>query len=367
VESPAVAPAAAAPTVFAPAPAPATIAAAAPATIAAAATTAAAATATVPDAVLLRRPAAQPQPQPKPIVPDAPKQQAPEPPKKVSDISAEVATRFDGYRPAFQLVNNQAASANGADGSHDSTLRVDDLDASIVGSGLNYARSASNGHVVGPPVRRPIPAGAWVAGIAVAAVFGFVLFRPHTNTVQTTATSTAAAPIAVPVQQHTATAPTHSGRSNHAVAHVAPKPKLAPPSPAAVTHTSSPTTAPAAQANVAPPPVASVTHAAPARAVVRRPPPIDRSALPTIDYVDASYGRYGRAVSVQWSSTAQAAADVQLTDARGTLIGERAVNGGRSAVVVGLPRGYHGGVYIQVSVTGYHSERVVQTSSLTPF
>ena len=89
--------------------------------------------------------------------------------------------------------------------------------------------------------------------------------------------------------------------------------------------------------------------------------------MPQIDYVDASYGRYGRAVRVEWSSSAQAAADVQLTDARGTLIAERAVNGGRSLVVVGLPRGYHGGIFIQVSVTGYHSERVVQTSSLSPF
>ena len=109
------------------------------------------------------------------------------------------------------------------------------------------------------------------------------------------------------------------------------------------------------------------THAAPAHTVVRRPPPVDRSALPTIDYVNATYGRYGRAIRVDWSSTAQAAADVQLTDARGTLIGERAVGAGRSYVVMGLPRGYHGGIFVQVSVTGYHSERVVQTSSLTPF
>jgi hypothetical protein len=163
------------------------------------------------------------------------------------------------------------------------------------------------------------------------------------------------------------TAPAHVARPNHVVAHVVPKPKVVPPSPAAVTQTPAPTTAPAPQAHVAAPPVASVTHAAPARTAVRRPPPVDRSALPTIDYVDASYGRYGRAVRIQWSSSAQAAADVQLTDARGTLIGERAVNGGRSIVVVGLPRGYHGGVYIQVSITGFHSERVVQTSSLSPF
>jgi hypothetical protein len=192
------------------------------------------------------------------------------------------------------------------------------------------------------------------------------LFRPHPHTVQpTTAANTAAAPVAA-ARGRTVTSPAHVARPN-IVAHVATKPKVAPPSPAAVTQTPAPTTTPARQANVAPPPAATVTHAAPARTVVRRPPPVDRSALPQIDYVDASYGRYGRAVRVQWSSTAQAGADVQLTDARGTLIGERAVGAGHSYVVMGLPRGYHGGIFVQVSITGYHSERVVQTSSLTPF
>jgi hypothetical protein len=332
---------------------------------------AAAATATVPESIAQRRPPAQPQPQPKPITPDAPKQQAPEAPKQVRDIAAEVATNFDGYRPAFQLVKSPATSQSSATvGSsvapNDSTLRVDDLDASIVGSGLNYARS-TNGVHVGPPVRRPLPAGAWFAGIAVAAVLGFVLFRPHSHTVQPTTTlNTAAAPVAA-AHGRTVTSPAHATRPNHIVAHVAQKPKVAPPSPAAVTQTPAATTPPASQANVARPPAATVTHAAPAHTVVRRPPPVDRSALPTIDYVNATYGRYGRAIRVDWSSTAQAAADVQLTDARGTLIGERAVGAGRSYVVMGLPRGYHGGIFVQVSVTGYHSERVVQTSSLTPF
>ena len=336
---------------------------------AAAAVAPAAATATIPDDIAQRRPSAQPQPQPKPIITDAPKPQAPEAPKRVSDISAELANKFDGYRPAFQLVNNQAASqtsatTGGGTAPHDSTLRVDDLDASIVGSGLNYAR---NGYVAEAPVRRSIPAGAWVAGIAVAAVLGFVLFRPHTAPT-TTATNTAAAPVAAPAQHHNVAAPAHAAQSTHVVAHVATKPKVvAPPSPAAVAQTPAPTTAPVTHANVAPPPVATVAHAAPARQVVRRPPPVDRSALPNIDYVNAAYGRYGRAVRVDWSSTAQASADVQLTDARGTLIGERTVGPSRSFVVVGLPRGYHGGIFVQVSVTGYHSERVVQTSSLSPF
>jgi hypothetical protein len=338
---------------------------------AAVAPAAVAATATIPDDIAQRRPSAQPQPQPKPVITDAPKPQAPEAPKRVSDISAELANKFDGYRPAFQLVNNQAASqtsatAGGGTAPHDSTLRVDDLDASIVGSGLNYARSATNGQVVGAPVRRSIPAGAWVAGIAVAAVLGFALFRPH-SAPTTTATNTAAAPVAVPAQHHTVAVPARAAHATHVVAHVATKPKVAPPSPAAVAQTPAPTTAPVAHANVAPPPVATVAHTAPARQVVRRPPPVDRGALPNIDYVNAAYGRYGRAVRVDWSSTAQASADVQLTDARGTLIGERTVGPSRSFVVVGLPRGYHGGIFVQVSVTGYHSERVVQTSSLSPF
>ena len=110
-----------------------------------------------------------------------------------------------------------------------------------------------------------------------------------------------------------------------------------------------------------------LSSAAIARKIAPRPAQIDHSALPEIDAVDAAYTRLGRAVSIAWYSYAQANADVQLTDARGTLIAQGSVRGMRSRLLLPLPRGYHGDVYVQVSVTGFHEERVVQTSSLPPF
>ena len=286
---------------------------------------------------------------------------------------------FEGYRPAFQLINSKATTPRnmheaglvGVDGlagsPSDSAVHVDDLDSSIVGSGLNYARSANGAHVAVEPAWRRVPAGAWLAGIAAVAILGFVLTRPHGPAVQSAHNAaTASAPAAVAARGPAVSAPTRAAQHIRVVARVAPKPKVA-PSTAAIVQTPAATTAPAAQAQPVAAHVAMVARTAPARTVARRPPPIDRSALPQIDFVDASYGRYGRAIRVQWNSEAQASADVQLTDARGTLIAERAVGGGRSTVLLGLPRGYHGDVYVQVSVTGYHSERVVQTTSLTPF
>jgi len=325
---------------------------------------------------------AQPQPQPqappKPVQAPPPQQaQPPQPPheapRSVHDIAAELATNFDGYRPAFQLVNGQGSAQRAQRGPgealatsvSDAPLKIDDLDGSIVGSGLNYARATS---LAIQPEKRKVPPAAWLAGVAIAAVLGFALTRPHGPTAQSTPNGTAVpTAAAVAARGPAVTVPAQHARPIHTAAHTAPKPKVAPPSPAAVVQTPAPTTAPAAQSRPAPVAVTAPTHATPARTVVRRPPPVDRTALPQIDFVNATYGRYGRTVRVDWSATAQASADVQLTDARGTLIGERAVGPGRSSVLLGLPRGYHGGVYVQVSVTGYHSERVVQTSSLTPF
>jgi hypothetical protein len=249
-----------------------------------------------------------------------------------------------------------------------SAVKVDDLDASIVGSGLNYARGMNGSNGSPRSGRRRVPPAAVLAGIAAVAVLGFALFRPHGPTVQLKP-NRATSLVTAAVTARGPAAGTHArvARPSPVVARVAPKPKIAAPSPAAATQTPVATAAAPPEPKAVAAPVVAPARLAPARAIARPPPPIDRGALPQVDFVDASYGRFGRAVRVQWSSTAQASADVQLTDARGTLIAERAVNGGRSSVLIGLPRGFHGGVYIQVSVTGYHSERVVQTSSLTPF
>ena len=291
-------------------------------------------------------------------------------PKKARDDAAENAAKFDGYRPAYQLA--PARTTNGAGSpvldsrsvASDATIHVDDLDSSIVGSGLNYAR---NSHGEPQARRRPIHPAAWLVGIAAVALLGFALSRPHGPTAQSnTHAGSAAAPAVTASKAAAAPARARPSQPRRAAVRVAPKPKAAAPSPAAATPAPV-AAAPAPAPTTTSVPVVSTARVAPARTAPRRAPPVDRSALPQIDFVDASYGRLGRAVRVQWNSSAQASADVQLTDARGTLIAERAVNGGRSSVLLGLPRGYHGGVYVQVSVTGYHNERVVQTSSLTPF
>jgi hypothetical protein len=297
-------------------------------------------------------------------------------PKKIRDIDSELAINFEGYRPAFQLVNGKGASqavqpvfgdeliaapSNGA-------IKVDDLDSSIVGSGLNYARNGNAGKPASQSGLRRVPLAAWAAAVAVVAVLGFALLRPHAPATQSTSgAATASAPATVAVKVASVKAPSRAARPSYVIARVAPKPKPSAPSPATIAQTPAATTPPAVQAKPLPAQVATAAHRTPARQIAPRPAPINRSALPEIASVDAAYATRGHAVRLEWYSTSQASAAVQLTDARGTLIAQSAVNGGRSRLLIGLPRGFHGGVYIQVSVTGYHSERVVQTSSLPPF
>ncbi|HEY5096362.1 MAG TPA: hypothetical protein VII69_14715 [Candidatus Eremiobacteraceae bacterium] len=298
-----------------------------------------------------------------------------EPPKKAHNIDSDLAIDFSGYRPAFQLVNGKGAAppvpplvGELIAGPPNAAIKVDDLDASIVGSGLAYARYANGATPAAPSSQKRVPAAAWVAGIVVLVVAAFMLFRPHDSAVQSAPSNVAvSAPAAVAVSVPAVTSPARAARTYHAVVRVAPKPKVVVPSPAATVKTRAATIAPTVTAAPAPAPVVAAVHRTPARPIAVRPAPINRSALPEIASVDASYATKGRFVRVAWDSTSQASATIQLTDARGTLIAQSAVNGGRSRVLLGLPRGFHGGVYIQVSVTGYHSERVVQTSSLPPF
>ena len=132
----------------------------------------------------------------------------------------------------------------------------------------------------------------------------------------------------------------------------------------------------AAAATAAPAPVAagSTAHAATAQPSSRahvaavtpqRNSPVDRSALVQLGGVGAEYLRGGRQLHVYWDSYAQARAEVQVLDARDTLLAETTV-GRRMAAVVSLPRGYRQGVYVQVTAIGYDGTRVVSTTSLGP-
>jgi hypothetical protein len=97
--------------------------------------------------------------------------------------------------------------------------------------------------------------------------------------------------------------------------------------------------------------------------VPQRVSPVDRGALVQLGGVGAEYVRGGRMVRVSWDAYAQAGADVQLLDDQSKILSESTV-GRRLAVVLRLPRGYRGDVYVQVTAIGYHGERVVGSMSL---
>ena len=100
-------------------------------------------------------------------------------------------------------------------------------------------------------------------------------------------------------------------------------------------------------------------------ALPQRMSPIDRSALVQLDNVGAEYLRGGRQVHVYWDSYAQARAQVQLLNERNVIVAQTTV-GRRMGAVLGLPRGYRGSVYVQVTAIGYDGERVVNSTSLGP-
>jgi hypothetical protein len=313
--------------------------------------------------------------------------------KSVRDIKTDVEKNFEGYHPAFQMGAVTAAAIRPQTGlalhddpaqSSTGTLVTDDLDGAVVitGSHSTYHPIATQPE----KPRAPIGRGSfWVAGGVAALALVVLLARPHapTNTPQVAApAAVAAAPVAPPanqpvVGQASLAHVSHPARTKSAGAKTksATPVKVAPTIAPAPTPAAQITAAPVAQAAAAqasrptpaPAKFAVLSSSAIARRIAPRPAPIDRSALPEIDNVDAAYTRLGRAVRIAWASYAQAGADVQLTDARGTLIAQGAVRGMRARLLLPLPRGYHGDVYVQVSVTGFHDERVVQTSSLPPF
>lgn len=101
------------------------------------------------------------------------------------------------------------------------------------------------------------------------------------------------------------------------------------------------------------------------QASAARVSPVDRSALVQLNDVGAEYMRGGRQLHVYWDSYAQARAEIQILDARSTVVAQTYV-GRREAALLSLPRNYHGDLYIQVTAIGYDGTRVVGTASLGP-
>ncbi len=232
--------------------------------------------------------------------------------------------------------------------------------------------------------KRAIPAGFFIGGLAVIALaVAAVLFKPTTPTQsQSTAPVSVATPVlavasALPVVQHVQHAqPIVVHKPTTAKA--SPRPKAAAPTPhptptAAPTTTPRPATPAPTHVPATPKPgavqPAPVQHTPAPAPVVHRPRPAQpqASSVVALGGIEAYYGPRGKAVRVLWSADAQASASVQLIDDRGTTVNTVTVRGGRQSVLMYLPRGYRGGVTVQVSSIGKLGERVAQTTSLPAF
>ena len=83
--------------------------------------------------------------------------------------------------------------------------------------------------------------------------------------------------------------------------------------------------------------------------------------------VDGSLEQSGRAVLVTWESSGQVSAQIQLTNARGRLIGQRRVRGDAQSTLLPLPRGYRGPVFIQLVAVGHQGDRVTESTQIGGF
>lgn len=208
-----------------------------------------------------------------------------------------------------------------------------------------------------------------VSGLALAGALAILLRPPDSSPASTqviAASSQPASdfPAAAPAPSH-GRAPAAAQRN-----HASPKPTPGPTTAVAVkplaprVETAAPLAA--TRPPVAPAPTSRSVALKPAPP--RRPvPAVDRNAVVALDTVDAYYGPRGRVVRVNWSSSAQKSAVVQLINERGAIVSESTVKGGRQTAVLYLPKGYRGAVLVQLTASGYHGERVSQTATLPPF
>lgn len=233
--------------------------------------------------------------------------------------------------------------------------------------------------------KRGIPAGFFIGGLAVVALaVAAVLFKPTTPTQsQSTTPVSVATPVlavasAMPAVQHIQHAQPVVVHKQPAIAKASPRPKAAAPTPhptptLAPTITPRPATPAPTPAPATPKPAAHqpapIAHTAAPAPVVHRPRPAQpqASSVVALGGIEAYYGPRGRTIRVLWSADAQASASVQLINDKGTTVNTVSVRGGRQSVLMYLPKGYRGGVTIQVSSIGKLGERVAQTTSLPAF
>ena len=224
--------------------------------------------------------------------------------------------------------------------------------------------------------RRPRP-GLMIGGLAaVAIIVGIFVFKPSPQPQAPSTTPVIAAPPVVAVN------PTHAVKPAvmHARAAIKPALTVKPVAKAAATATpattpkaATPTPATAAPATPKPAaqrPAVVATRPRPAPSHVARYGKLyqpESGSVVALGGIEAYYGPRGRAVRVIWSAAEQASATVSLIDDHGSTVNSVGVRGGRESVILYLPRGYHGGLTVQVSSIGRLGERVAQTTSLPPF
>jgi len=224
--------------------------------------------------------------------------------------------------------------------------------------------------------RRPRP-GLLIGGLAaVAIVVGIFIFKPSPQTQAPSTTPVVAAPSVVAVNPPNTVKPAvvHPRAAVKPSVTTKPSVKVAATSaPAATSKPATPRPATAAPATPKPaaqtPPVV-VTRLRPAPRHVARYGKLyqpESGSVVALGGIEAFYGPRGRAVRVIWSSAEQASASVSLIDDRGTTVNSVSVRGGRQSAILYLPRGYRGGLTVQVSSIGRLGERVAQTTSLPPF
>jgi hypothetical protein len=225
-------------------------------------------------------------------------------------------------------------------------------------------------------VRFPIGVVAGAIAVAGTVAFAAILFRPNGSTKPATPPTAVAVASAAPASV--------AAPATRAVVHIsmrAVKSKAAAAKPAArATIVPTPAPTPAAQT----PPLATPRPATPrpaaATGVLRRRAPFHRAPLPrpqpaqqlsqsvvALGGIEAYYGPRGHAVRVLWSAADQAAASVQLINARGAVVSQTMVRGGRQNALLYLPRRFRGPLTIVVSSQGRLGERVAQTTSLPAF
>ncbi|HXM18182.1 MAG TPA: hypothetical protein VN934_05165 [Candidatus Tumulicola sp.] len=223
----------------------------------------------------------------------------------------------------------------------------------------------------GPRIPTLINIGIAAVILAVAVVF--FLPRPNQSGVATTA--------AVVTSQPTIAAMVAATNAPKKRAH-AKGPKAGAPQTKATTSASATAVATAAAQPVATPhrialSSAQIAAALEAKRATPKPKPsptprrqrraVDRSSTVAMAGISARYGPAGRNVRVLWAASAQASANIQLIDDRGTVISSAGISGPRQNALLYVPRSYHGPIYVQVVSMGYSGERVTQSTSLPPF